>query len=149
MSQKNLFIIGVFAVICDIPGKILLCHRTDMDLWNLPGGAMEVGETPWDAAMREVEEEVGLKVKVERLLGVYSRPDQNEVALGFICKVVGGNLKYTNEADRIEYFSPDKLPTNTNHEQLEAIQDFAQQHVQAKLRLQAGLSPRDIYFGKL
>ena len=92
---------------------------------------------------------MGLKVNIEDLLGIYSRPDQNEVALGFICQVMGGNFKYTDEADLIEYFSSDKLSSNTNHEQLEAIQDFAQQHMEAQLRLQASVLPRDIYFGKL
>ncbi|TAH29152.1 MAG: NUDIX domain-containing protein [Oscillatoriales cyanobacterium] len=55
--------IGAFAII-DSGGKVLLCHRTDRDAWNLPGGRVEAAETPWAAVVREVEEEVGLLVKV-------------------------------------------------------------------------------------
>ncbi|BAY43805.1 mutator MutT homolog [Scytonema sp. HK-05] len=149
MLSKHLFIIGVFAVIFDSAQRVLLCHRTDIDLWNLPSGAMEEGETPWVAVAREVEEEVGLVVEVEQLLGVYSRPDQNEVAFGFVCRVVGGSLRCSDEADDVEYFELDQIPSNTNHEQVEALQDAAQEKFQTTLRLQAGLSPREVYFGKL
>nr|WP_269635094.1 NUDIX domain-containing protein [Mastigocladopsis repens] len=140
---------GVFAVIFDSAKRVLLCHRTDMDLWNLPSGAMEEGETPWVAVVREVEEEVGLVIEVERLLGIYSRPDQNEVAFGFLCGVVGGSLRCSDEADSIEYFEIDQIPRNTNHEQVEALQDAAKQELQATLRLQTEPSPREVYFGKL
>jgi len=51
--------IGAFALIFNEHQDILLCHRRDLDLWNLPGGGMEAGETPWQAVVREVEEEVG------------------------------------------------------------------------------------------
>ena len=148
MLNKHLFIIGVFAVIFDSSKRVLLCHRTDIDLWNLPSGAMEQGETPWEAAVREVEEEVGLVVKIERLLGVYSRPDQNEVAFGFLCRVVGGSLRSSHEADCIQYFELDKIPPNTNHEQVEALQDVVNEELQATLRIQTGPSPREVYFSK-
>lgn len=149
MFRQNLFIIGVFAVILDEFKRVLLCHRTDIDLWNLPGGAMEQGETPWAAAIREVEEEVGWQVEIERLLGVYSRPDQEEVALGFLCRVVGGNLMYTHEADCIQYFELDKLPSNTNHEHIDALQDLFLEERQVVLKLQPGVSPRERYFQAL
>ena len=148
LLNKHLFIIGVFAVIFDSSKRVLLCHRTDIDLWDLPSGAMEQGETPWEAALREVEEEVGLVVKIERLLGVYSRPDQNEVAFGFLCRVVGGSLRVSDEADCIQYFEPDKIPPNTNHEQVEALQDVVKEELQATLRRQPGPSPREVYFSK-
>ena len=44
--------IGVFAIILDDGGRVLLCHRRDQDLWNLPGGGLESGETPWEALGR-------------------------------------------------------------------------------------------------
>ncbi len=109
---------------------------------------MEQAETPWEAAVREVEEEVGLVVKIERLLGVYSRPDQNEVAFGFLCRVVGGSLRSSHEADCIQYFELDKIPPNTNHEQVEALQDVVNEELQATLRIQTGPSPREVYFSK-
>ncbi|HKF36666.1 MAG TPA: NUDIX domain-containing protein, partial [Ktedonobacteraceae bacterium] len=44
-SSSPIFRIGVFALIFDDEGRILLGHRRDVDWWNLPGGGMEVGET--------------------------------------------------------------------------------------------------------
>ena len=68
-----MFKIGVFAIIVDNQKRVLLGHRCDYNVWDLPGGGMESGETPWDCAVREVKEETGLDVQVTRLLGVYSR----------------------------------------------------------------------------
>src|SRR5438132_1020880 len=45
------FKIGAFAVILDEQQRVLLCHRRDYDLWNLPGGRVESGESPWDAVL--------------------------------------------------------------------------------------------------
>jgi len=50
------FTIGVFAVIFNKKKEILLCHRRDYDLWNLPGGGVEKGESPWQAVARETKE---------------------------------------------------------------------------------------------
>ena len=59
-------------------GKILLTRRAanirEPGKWCIPGGHVEVGETWWDAMVREVFEEVGLKVKQASLLGLYSDP---------------------------------------------------------------------------
>jgi len=43
-----MFTIGVFAIILDESRRVLLCHRRDFDLWNLPGGGLERGESPQD-----------------------------------------------------------------------------------------------------
>ena len=60
-----MFTIGTFAIIFDDQGRVLLCHRRDLDVWNLPGGGLESGELPTEAVLREVKEETGLKVVVE------------------------------------------------------------------------------------
>jgi 8-oxo-dGTP diphosphatase len=84
-----LFRLGVFAIILDGQKRVLLCHRRDHDLWNLPGGRLETGEAPWQGVIREVKEETGLDAQVVRLAGVYSKLDVNEVVLSFVCAVVG------------------------------------------------------------
>jgi ADP-ribose pyrophosphatase YjhB (NUDIX family) len=48
-----MFTIGSFAIIFDKQDRVLLCHRRDMDLWNLPGGGMQSGELPNEAVIRE------------------------------------------------------------------------------------------------
>lgn len=67
----QMFTVGVFAIIFNNQKNVLLCHRPDYNLWNLPGGCMEAGETPWEAVTREVKEEVGLEVEVERLVCLF------------------------------------------------------------------------------
>lgn len=51
---------------------MLLQRRGDTNKWGFPGGAIELGETPQMAAIREVKEETGLDVKVGRIIGVYT-----------------------------------------------------------------------------
>jgi ADP-ribose pyrophosphatase YjhB (NUDIX family) len=47
---------GTFALILDAKARMLLCQRTDMDMWNLPGGGVESDEASWDTVLREVQE---------------------------------------------------------------------------------------------
>ena len=56
-ETERMFTIGAFAIIVNTQQHVLLCHRRDMDQWNLPGGGVMHGETPWQAVIREVQEE--------------------------------------------------------------------------------------------
>src|SRR5947209_5604810 len=104
-SGSGGFRIGVYALIFD-GEHILLARRRDIDWWNLPGGGMEVGETVDEAIVREVCEETGLEVRVEQLVGVYSKPQKQEVVLTFRCAVTGGALSETEESRECRYFLP-------------------------------------------
>ncbi len=115
------FTIGIFGIIFDEHKRVLLCHRRDYDLWNLPGGGLEAGESPWDGLKREVREETGLEIEIIKLAGVYSKPDKNEIVLSFLCKVISGSLTLNDEADKIEYFDVETLPKNTSQKQVERI----------------------------
>src|SRR5438132_4166136 len=108
-SSSPIFRIGVFALIFDDQGRILLGHRRDIDWWNLPGGGMEVGETVDEALRREVYEETGLVVEIERLVGVYSKPQKQEVVLTFRCHTISGTLSATEESCECRYFAPGDL----------------------------------------
>jgi len=105
--------LGAFAIIFDESSKVLLCHRTDRDMWNLPGGVVEPHEAPWQACVREVEEEVGLIVRVDRLLGIYSVPSKPDLVFNFLCVQTGGALRVTDEADQIGWFGRAEIPANT------------------------------------
>src|SRR6266699_5889102 len=122
-SSPPIFRIGVFALIFDDEGRILMGHRRDVDWWNLPGGGMEAGETVDEALWREVREETGLEVEVERLVGVYSKPQKHEVVLAFRCCVIGGALQPTEETRESRYFAPDAVPTNTLPKHRQRIED--------------------------
>jgi len=121
--NKQTFTIGVFAIIFDNKQRVLLAHRRDYDLWNLPGGGLESGEAPWECVLREVKEETGLNVDIERLAGIYSKPDKNEIVFSYVCKIVSGSLRVNEEADKLEYFSVDELPSNTSPKQVMRMKD--------------------------
>jgi len=126
--KKPKHTLGAFAIIPNTVGHILLCHRTDFDAWNLPGGVVEHGESPWTAVVREVKEETGISVKVECLLGIYSKPDKQEVVFSFLCRILEGDLHLTDEADELAFFSPASLPANLLEKQRERIIDWQSNH---------------------
>lgn len=121
-----MFTLGAYAIILDSQQRVLLCQRTDIDRWNLPGGGVESGETPWEAVVREVNEEVGLSVSVKKLLGVYAYPPANDVIFSFLCERVTGELTLSEEARAIAYFAADQLPENTHLHHSIRIRDFFQ-----------------------
>ncbi|MBO9471668.1 NUDIX domain-containing protein [Endozoicomonas sp. G2_2] len=130
--------LGAFAVVQDRASRVLLCHRTDMDAWNLPGGGVEFGEAPWEAVVREVEEEAGLQVRVEELVGLYSVPDQQVLVSLFRCVRIAGSLRLGAEADAIDWFPHDALPASTLPRHVERITDAVSTTRTAIMKIQAG-----------
>jgi 8-oxo-dGTP pyrophosphatase MutT (NUDIX family) len=75
----------------------------------LPGGSLEYGEHPEEAVVREVWEETGLNVCIEKLLLVNSwLPDR--VGFYYLCRIVDGTFHPTDEVSEFAYVSPDNLP---------------------------------------
>lgn len=115
---------GVSAVVFDAGGRILLQQRTDNGRWGLPGGAVEFGESVCDALHREVHEETGLTIEVERLVGVYSHPDHHQivtypdgnvfhfVSTCFACRPTGGTLTLGDETSGLAWFAPPAWPAD-------------------------------------
>ncbi|MBV9691101.1 MAG: NUDIX domain-containing protein [Ktedonobacteraceae bacterium] len=140
--SSHYFRIGVYALIFE-NGQVLLAHRRDIDWWNLPGGGMEVGETVDEALRREVREETGLEVELEQLVGVYSKPQKQEVVLTFRCRVTGGILTSTEESRVCRYFVPDALPENTLPKHRQRVEDALLQQPQTILRAQRTSTEQD------
>ncbi len=113
---------GVSAVIFDTDGRVLLQQRTDNGLWGLPGGAIEFGEPVVAALHREVMEETGLTIVIDRLVGVYSHPDHHQiitypdgnvvhfVSTCFTCRPTGGTLTLGEETSGLAWFDPAAWP---------------------------------------
>jgi 8-oxo-dGTP diphosphatase len=112
--MKDQFTLGVFAIIYDEQKNILLAHRRDMDLWDLPGGGMNHGELPTDTAIREAKEETGFDVAIDRLLIVYAKPAPWDKDLGFVFtgRVIGGEAETSDESDDVRFFAMNDLPEN-------------------------------------
>jgi 8-oxo-dGTP pyrophosphatase MutT (NUDIX family) len=120
IGQNARLRIGASAIIFDEGReKILLTQRSDNGQWCLPGGAMDAGESLAETCIREVYEETGLRVRVTRLVGVYSTPhhiveyaDGNRwqiVAHSFEAEVIGGALTLSDETTAYGYFSPAEM----------------------------------------
>ncbi|HJS18495.1 MAG TPA: NUDIX domain-containing protein [Anaerolineales bacterium] len=111
--------LGCTAAIFDEHGRIFLTQRTDNGQWCLPGGAMDPGESIAEACEREVFEETGLRVRLKRLVGVYSHSDQlvvypdgnkvQVVALHFEAEIISGEPGLSNETTGFGYFSLEEL----------------------------------------
>jgi 8-oxo-dGTP diphosphatase len=136
------FRVSVFAIIFE-HGQVLLAHRRDIDWWNLPGGGMEAGETVEEAMCREVREETGLEVEVEKLVGVYSKPQRDEVVLVLRCRVIGGTLIATEESRECRYFPPDAMPRNTLPKHRQRVEDALLNLPYAVMRAQRATSEED------
>ena len=108
---RPLFQVFVAAVILDDDRNILLVKATYQRFhpWGLPGGSLEYGEQPEEAVIREVWEETGLHICIERLLLINSwMPDR--VGMYYLCKVTGGTFYPSDEVSEFSYFSLDNLP---------------------------------------
>lgn len=92
-------------------GRVLLSVRADLHGWELPGGNPEPGESDEDCLRREVREETGYDVAVERHVGDYSRTGfLPHVARVYRCGVVAGELRPSRETPSVRWFRVDEIP---------------------------------------
>lgn len=115
----NSVVPSVTAVVEDDEGRILLIHKADNNLWALPGGGHDVGESIADTVVREVKEETGYDVQVTGLVGTYTNPghvmayDDGEVrqqfSLCFRAQLLGGELRTSSESKAVRWVAPQDL----------------------------------------
>ncbi|MBS7247171.1 MAG: NUDIX hydrolase [Candidatus Jordarchaeales archaeon] len=106
-------LLTVDAVIIGKDGEsIILVKRLNppfKDYYALPGGFVEVGERLEEALRREVKEETGLEVEVERIIGIYDEPDRDPrghvVTVAYLCREVEGELRASTDAKEAKRFT--------------------------------------------
>jgi 8-oxo-dGTP pyrophosphatase MutT (NUDIX family) len=121
----NSLVPAVTAFVQDDEGRVLLMQRSDNDLWALPGGAQDLGESLPEAAAREVTEETGIEVEVTGIVGTYSDPrhviayDDGEVRQEFsVCfraRPTGGVLATSSESKTVRWVPQSELPELAIH----------------------------------
>jgi len=106
--------LAVDAVVVTKSGVVLVKRKNPpfRGRWALPGGFVRYGESVEKAILREVEEETGLKVKIEGIVGVYSDPGRDPrghvVSICFRARPTGGRLAAGSDAAEVGVFS--KIP---------------------------------------
>ncbi|MTD56872.1 NUDIX hydrolase [Amycolatopsis pithecellobii] len=135
--------VAVSAFTLNERGELLMIRRTDNDLYALPGGNLELGETLSEAVIREVQEETGITIEVVELIGAYSNPkhviayDDGEVrqefSLCFRAQPTSGDLRTSSESKEVHWVPREKI-TDLNV------------HPSIRLRIQHGYENRQSAF---
>jgi 8-oxo-dGTP diphosphatase len=101
------FSVSAATVTLDGEGRVLLIRRADNGQWQIPGGIVEAGEQPTDAAVRETIEETGVTPGELLLTGVYTNTAQGVVAFVFAARAVSGSPAPSEESVEVGFFDPD------------------------------------------
>jgi ADP-ribose pyrophosphatase YjhB (NUDIX family) len=104
--------VGV-GVVVEMDGGIVLGrrnHEPNLGRWSFPSGFVDAGEVIEEAAAREVEEETGVKVTIDRLLGVFSEAGNRTVFIAYAGHAIGGQLECGDECFEVGVFLPDAMP---------------------------------------
>ncbi|MEU7403738.1 MULTISPECIES: NUDIX hydrolase [unclassified Streptomyces] len=123
--KANSIVPSVTAVAVNEAGEVLLIHKTDNNLWALPGGGVDVGESAPDAAVRETKEETGFDVEVTSLVGIYTNPAhvmayadgevRQQFSICFRARIVGGELRTSSESKEVAFVDPSRLDSLNIH----------------------------------
>lgn len=105
MGDQPKYSVSVAGVVVDEAGRVLVIQRRDNGAWEAPGGILEPGETFEEGVIREVREETGITVEVERLTGVYKNMTRDIVALVYRCHQLSGTAGTSDEASGVRWVS--------------------------------------------
>ncbi len=112
--------------------KVLLVHRPRYDDWSLPKGKLEPGESARAAALREVEEETGLRCKADpelRQVRYKDRKGRSKRVRYWAMRPVGGDFEPNDEVDEIRWVPIDEVPRMLTYEHDAAVVEDLRQHL--------------------
>jgi ADP-ribose pyrophosphatase YjhB (NUDIX family) len=124
--QANSLVPSVNVAVANGRGELLLIRRTDNDNWSLPGGAMDIGESIAQAAIRETREEAGIDCEITGVVGVYTNPRhvveytsngevRQECSFVFSARAVGGTPTPSKESSEVRFVTPAELDNYPMH----------------------------------
>ena len=135
-GDRTLLFVGARGVVRDEAGRVLLIHRTDNGYWGMPGGAMELGESIAECAVREVHEETGLRAAHAEPFALYTGPQYTHTnvfgdtyqlcMVAFLLTGPTGVLSPDpQEAREAAFFAPGEFPAPLAHSVTETLDDLA------------------------
>ncbi|WP_188208234.1 NUDIX hydrolase [Alkalibacillus aidingensis] len=134
IGDETLLTVGCGAIIEDNFGRILLHRRTDYDIWGIPGGILEIGETFEETVKREVMEETNLSLNQIELFGIYSGKNGFaqyangdkvfSIQIIFWATDFYGKLKANSESKNLCFLHKNEIPKNINEHQSPFILDW-------------------------
>jgi ADP-ribose pyrophosphatase YjhB (NUDIX family) len=122
--KANSMVPSVNVVVVNAAGDILLIRRSDNDNWALPGGAIELGESVSQAAVRETREETGIDCEITGLVGIYTDPGhiilytsngeaRQEFSIVLRARAVGGQTTPSDESTEVRWVPPGEAENYT------------------------------------
>jgi len=109
MATTSKHSVSVAGIVVREDDRVLVIKRDDNGNWEAPGGILELDESFESGVQREVLEETGLAVTVERLTGVYKNLTHGIVALVYRCRSVGSEPHATEEAREIRWMTKEEV----------------------------------------
>jgi 8-oxo-dGTP pyrophosphatase MutT (NUDIX family) len=115
--KPNSMVPSVNVVVANSAGEVLLIRRSDNDNWALPGGAIDLGESARQAAVRETKEETGIDCEITGLVGIYTDPKhiilytsngeaRQEFSIVMTARPLGGEPTPSDESKEVHWVSP-------------------------------------------
>jgi 8-oxo-dGTP diphosphatase len=125
-STNRKFFVAVLGLIQNDRGEILLLHHTYRDEpWGLPSGVIE-WEHPADGLIREVYEETGLTISVDRILQVDYGPNPHHLDLYYLGRVTGGTFRPSAEVSQYAFFPIGHWPEGMPQKQKNMVTQLLQ-----------------------
>lgn len=122
--KANSLVPSVNVVVVNDGGELLMIRRSDNDNWAVPGGAVDLGESVGQAAIRETKEESGIDVEITGIVGIYSDPKhvilytsngeaRQEFSIVLTARPLGGEPTPSDETTEVRWITPSDAQTLT------------------------------------